>query len=276
MNAIATDPEVGEDFCRKILSVLLQKQIGKIRVVSQRAIPASAPEYRGIRLDVEVEELLTVSEDSGATLSIYDIEPHNRDKQDLVKRNRFYQAKIDSRNLKRGEKNFSKLPNLYIISITNYDPFGKDYMMYTFHNKCDEVADITYEDGLHFIYFNTKGNKGGNEAIGNLLKYIQDSKANRVIDDTTRELHEYVSRVRVRPEVRLEYMRFDEIIEYERMDTIKDCIRGLLEEYGEIPESFAERLRKEYSEDTLKQWLKLAAKVKSIDEFIENIEKLPG
>ena len=41
MNAVATDPEVGEEFCRTILSVLSQKPIGKIRIVAQRTIPAN-------------------------------------------------------------------------------------------------------------------------------------------------------------------------------------------------------------------------------------------
>ena len=54
MNVMATDPEVGEAFCRIILSVLLQKSIGKIKVVAQRMIHAVTPEHRGIRMDVEV------------------------------------------------------------------------------------------------------------------------------------------------------------------------------------------------------------------------------
>lgn len=56
MNAVATDEEVGVPFCREILSVLLQREIGEIRVVSQRTIPALTPTLRGIRIDVEVIE----------------------------------------------------------------------------------------------------------------------------------------------------------------------------------------------------------------------------
>lgn len=74
MNAVATDPEVGEAFCRKTLSVLLQKNIGKVRIVAQRTIPAATPEYRGIRMDVEVEEIADISGADSAALNIYDIE----------------------------------------------------------------------------------------------------------------------------------------------------------------------------------------------------------
>jgi hypothetical protein len=56
MNAIATDEEVGEAFCRKVLSVLLQRTIGRIKIVAQYTLPAQTPRYRGIRMDVKIEE----------------------------------------------------------------------------------------------------------------------------------------------------------------------------------------------------------------------------
>lgn len=49
INVIATDQEVGEAFCRRVISVLLQREIGKIRVMAQFTIPAPAPKRRGIR-----------------------------------------------------------------------------------------------------------------------------------------------------------------------------------------------------------------------------------
>ena len=172
LNLLATDPEVGVPFCRRLLSVLLQRTIGEIRVVAQRTIPALAPECRGIRMDVEVEEL---GDGNGAELpsmNIYDLEPHRRDKVYLPKHNRFYQAKIDSRYLHSGEKNFYKLPNLYVVTILNYDPFGYDYMMYTVQNQCKEVPEMNYGDGLQFIYFNTMGTKGGSDEIRKLLRFF--------------------------------------------------------------------------------------------------------
>ena len=55
-NAIANDQEVGEEFYRTLISVLLQKEVGKIKISAQRIIPAEVPSQRGIRLDVEVVE----------------------------------------------------------------------------------------------------------------------------------------------------------------------------------------------------------------------------
>jgi len=158
-----------------------------------------------------------------------------------------------------------------LASCLIYDPFDKGYMVYTIRNHCEEVGDLEYKDGLQFIYFNTKGKKGGNESIRNLLNYIQDSRDDNVIDDTTKEIHEYVKWVRVQPEVRLEYMKFDEIIAYERKDEKKDAIFELLEEYGEIPASVRARIDKEWSKEVLKRWLKLAAKVDTMEAFEEQM-----
>ena len=110
-----------------------------------------------------------------------------------------------------------KLPNLYIITITNYDPFGYGYMMYTVNNVCQEVPELVYEDGLKFIYFNTKGTLGGTKTIKNLLNYIQESKIQNVTDDITKEMHEYVCKVKTLPEVRSGYMTLEEKIFYERL-----------------------------------------------------------
>lgn len=38
-----------------------------------------------------------------------------------------------------------------------YDPFGKDYLMYRFQNRCLELSDLDYPDRLMYIYFNTSG-----------------------------------------------------------------------------------------------------------------------
>lgn len=58
ISALATDEEVGGEFCRELLSILLQKKIGKVKVISQKTIMALTPEHKGVRLDVEVNEVL--------------------------------------------------------------------------------------------------------------------------------------------------------------------------------------------------------------------------
>lgn len=74
------------------------------------------------------------------------------------------------RYLQSGEWDFSKLPNLYVIMILPYDPFGKGYMMYRIQSMCREVPELDYPDGLMYIYFNTRGIKGGSPDILELLE----------------------------------------------------------------------------------------------------------
>ena len=175
-NALATDAEVSEPFFKVMLSVLLQRKIGKVRVEAEKYIPGVSPEKRGIRLDVEIDEYLTDEDNNSRTLAdIYDLEPHLRNDMNFPKYMRFRQAKLDSRHMESGDNDFTHMPDLYVILITNFDIFGKDYMMYTFKQTCKEEPDIDYEDGLRLLYFNTSGTIGGSRDIGNMLKFIQNS-----------------------------------------------------------------------------------------------------
>ena len=108
-----------------------------------------------------------------------------------------------------------------------------------------------------------------------MLNYIQESKISNVTNDATREVHECVSRVRVSPEVRLEYMTWEEKIFYERLDAKDEgkieSILELLEDFGTVPEEIVDRLKNETDLDKIKAWNKLAARADSIQEFVEHM-----
>lgn len=215
MSAVASDEEVGADFCRTLLSVLLQRQIGEVQVTAQKTLMPYTPEMHGIRMDVEVKERVKNSQGL-PSLNVYDVEPHLRSETNFPKHNRFYQARIDSRFLKSGERDFSKLPDLFILTITDYDPFGEDYMIYTVCNGCKEVPGLEYADGLVFYYFNTKGKKGGTPEIQAMLKYIMESTERNAVNEDIRRLHRCVGKVKTQPEVRDSYMHLSEVIEWEK------------------------------------------------------------
>ena len=275
ISAAACDEEVGEEFSRTLVNGLLQRNVGNIQVGIQKVIFPDTPNQRGIRLDIEVNEYEILDEEIHIN-NIYDIEPNKRKDVNLPKHNRFYQAKIDSRNLKSGEEDFENLPNLFVIMITNYDPFGYDYMMYTIHNQCKEIPELEYEDGLMFLYFNTTGTKGGNSSIKSLLNFIQKSKIENVTDEVTKKLHDCSSKVKVSPELRMEYMKWDAMIYYERRDAKNEgkiegkieSILELIEEFGTLSDEIKEKILAETDLEQIKTWHKLAAKVNSIEEFI--------
>ena len=119
---------------------------------------------------------------------------------------------------RRGIRMDINLPNLYVIMITNYDPFGFNQMMYTIRNHCEEVSELDYKDGLCFLYFNTTGELGGNIELKKFLSYIQNSTVMNVKDEATKRLHDYLSIVKESPEERIKYMMWEEKLFYERRD----------------------------------------------------------
>ena len=243
-NAIASNQEINEQFYQLLLSVLLGKKLKKIRVLSQQMIPAASPELRGIRMDVEITEY-----DEGSVTNVYDLEPHIKDQIHLPRHNRYYQAKIDGRYVKRGLKDFSSIPNLYVITITNYDLFGKDYMMYTVRNKCEEVPELDYDDGLQFIYFYTKGEKGGSQTIKNMLTYIQNSDSKNAVDDATRMIDSYVKKVKNLPEVEAGYMTLGDWIDGIKEEMAEDIRKEVTEEVTErVTEEVTEKVTEEVTE----------------------------
>ena len=223
LNAIANDPDVGEPFFREVLSILLEREIGEITVQAQSIIPGDTPELRGIQLDVEIRE----QDDSPANCRLYNMEAQTYSGENLQKRSRFYQAKKDSKLLKSGEKNWDKLPDLYMIMITTFDPFGKGSVIYTFENTCKEYPKLENKDGLKYIYFNTTGTKGGTESIIQLLSYLNYSKIENVTSEKISHIHNYVEMVRQSAEVRNRYMTIGEMLDVSKEEgRIEGRIQG--------------------------------------------------
>ena len=271
-NAIASNQEINEPFYRLLLSVLLEKEIKTVRVLAQQIIPGATPQLRGIRMDVEITEY----EDETVT-NVYDVEPHLKDTLHLPRHNRYYQAKIDGRYVRRGLKDFSAIPNLYIITITNYDLFGKDYMMYTVRNRCVEIPELEYDDGLQFIYFYTKGKKGGSQRIKNMLTYIQNSDRKNAVDEATRKMDSYVSRVKNLPEVEAGYMTLgdwlDSIADDIRED-LRDEVKAEVKEEvkAEVKEEVKAEVREEVTKEVREEVTKEVTE-KNIKLFVELLQE---
>ena len=66
-------------------------------------------------------------------------------------------------------------------------------------------------------------------------------------------------------------MRLDDIIYSEREEAAKETtvqnILDLLEEYGKVPEELKEKIAAQDDKETLKGWLKLAARSESLEDF---------
>ncbi len=274
--ALGSDLEVNRAAFRCILGVLLERKIGEIHVASEKIVPGYSPEHRGIRMDVEITEM--DANESETVTNVFDMEPHTGNDIDFPRANRFRQAKIDGRYMKSGDNNFNHLPDLYVITITNFDIFGKGQMIYTFREKCIEVPELSYENGLCHIYFNTTGNKGGSQSIKNMLHYMENSNPYAAVDEATKELESYVRKVKMDPEIRRELMTFGDIIDREadkaKMEERVECILDLLCELGEVSPELEARVNAQNDMDCLKKLHRLAAHVESIEEFEEQMDEV--
>ena len=86
-------------------------------------------------------------------------------------------------------------------------------MLYTFKQTCIEEPSIEYEGGLRFLYFNTKGTKGGSESILNMLRYMENSTVDNAVDEATKEISKYVEEVKNNAELETRIMTLQDKID---------------------------------------------------------------
>ena len=71
-------------------------------------------------------------------------------------------------------------------------------------------------------------------------------------------------------------MHLDELIAWHRKDGFNDgfeeAIFNLLSDYGKIPEDLKEQINNQKDFSILRQWLKLAARADSIEDFRQKIQ----
>ena len=98
---------------------------------------------------------------------------NDTDGDNVRKRSRYYQSLIDTPILKSGKKTkYRNLPSTTIIFITQDDIFGRNLAMYTFTERCEEVADLRLEDGTSKIFLNMTSKNGRPELVS-LLQYMK-------------------------------------------------------------------------------------------------------
>ena len=108
---------------------------------------------------------------------------------------------------------------------------------------------------------------------------MKNSCVENVTDERLERLHYGVEGIRSNSVIGVKYMQMWEIIELEKQeskaegktDGKTESILELLEEIDVIPDSLKQTILSQKDMDILNKWLKLSAKVASIDEFIEKM-----
>jgi predicted transposase/invertase (TIGR01784 family) len=188
----------------------------------------SKPGLHGVRLDAFIEEEGT----DVAPGSIYDLEPEKKagEKSNLPKRIRFYHSKIDINNLHASEKH-KKLPQVWVIFITSFDPFDQNRLVYTIKNHCVEVPDMDYDDGATTLLLYVDGDpEGYPKELVQLLAYMKNSIPENVCNPDLAQIHSCVDKVKKDPKVREVFVTLEEYVEREKAEALEEAERKITEE----------------------------------------------
>ena len=142
-------------------------------------------------VDIEEKELNFIGHSISVDIlarehgNIYNIEIQRSDVGAIPQRARYHGSTIDANELKKGSS-FNRLPETYVIFITENDIYGKGLPVYTVDRTVKETGR-DFGDGLHIVYAN--GQYRGDDDIGRLMR---DFSCTSAADMTYNELAERV------------------------------------------------------------------------------------
>lgn len=270
-----------ETNCRRLLELILQFPIEHVIVSKEKSI-VYHPEYKGIRLDV-------FAKDENHTH--YNVEMQAVKKAALGKRTRYYQSQIDMDLLLSGAE-YSELPDTYVIFICDFDPFGQGKYCYTYKSRCLETKSADLQDGRTCIFLSTYGTNADDipEEMERFLHYVKaDLKESTrdFGDEYVRSLQKSVQEIKENREMEESFMIWHEMLSEERAEGKAEgkaegraegkaegkaeAIIELLAEIAPVPEKIRQRVMNETDVALLTKWLKLAAKSKSMEQFLSNM-----
>lgn len=190
-----------EDFCKKVLSIILDTEIVEIKYKQVQKSFQNLPGYKSIRLDVYALDINNV---------LYNVEMQKRDIGHIPKRSRYYQGTLDVSSLLSGvDVDYSQLLKTYIIFITDFDLFGKGLYQYTFTNQCHESPGLELGDESIKMFLNMKGKIKGDtsDTIVDFLNYLDNTmECSKEVDGNLLDLHNIVKKLVGSKEVEDTYM----------------------------------------------------------------------
>lgn len=259
-----------EDNCRKLLELVLEMPIERVKVSKEKSI-VYHPEYKGIRLDVYAED---------EKHTHYNVEMQVVKKQNLEKRTRYYHSQIDMELLAGGEE-YAKLPDTYVIFICDFDPFGQGKYRYTFQNVCMEDKEMELKDGSISVFLNTYGKNRADisEPLARFLDFVKADLKESMEDFGDAfivQLQDAVSKVKGSREMEGRFMVLEEMLKDERAEgRQEECAENillLLSELGNVSNELTEKIINEKDMSVLKQYLKCAAKAETVEQFMKEIQ----
>ena len=262
-----------EENCKRFLELALGFPIERVEVSKEKSI-VYHPEYKGVRLDVYAKNEHNTR---------YNVEMQVAKKAELGKRVRYYHGQIDMELLLSGS-DYTELPEVYVIFICDFDPFGKKKYRYTFTKQCEEEPGAQLQEGCKSIFLSTRG-ENDREVPGELVSFLNFVKADLsesetdFEDDFVEKLQNTIRRIKSNREMEERFIIFEEMLRDERAEgkaegkteAVLEMLLELMNDLGEIPDELRNRIASEKDLETLKKWHRLAARSESLDEFLEKM-----
>ena len=266
-----------EDNCKRLLELILEFPIERVEVSKEKSI-VYHPEYKGIRLDVYAKDEKNTH---------YNVEMQAVKHTALGRRVRYYHSQIDMDMLAVG-KEYAELPNAYIIFICDFDPFGQKKYRYTFRNLCLESLETQLEDGCETIFLSTRGENPEDVSV-EMVKFLAYVHAD--LEESTADfgdvfvekLQRTVNEIKQSRRMGERYMLTELLMQDERragreegrmegrIIGHREAILESLAELGDVPDALRDKIMLEKELEQLKLWVKLAARVDSFEQFIEQM-----
>lgn len=193
-----------EENCKQFLEMTLGFPIARVKVTREKSM-VYHPEYKGIRLDIYAKD---------GKNTHYNIEMQALRRPALTRRARYYHSQMDMELLAAG-KEYKELPDVYVIFVCDFDPFGHKKYCYTFENRSDEVKELKLRDGSHSIFLSTYGDNN-HEVSAELVKFLRFVKAevsecmDDFEDDYVKQLQKSVRTIKTNREMEARFMIFKE------------------------------------------------------------------
>ena len=266
-----------EGRCHRFLEMALGFPIERVEISKEKCM-VYHPQYKGVRLDVYAKD---------ENNTHYNVEMQAVLHAALPRRARYYHSQIDMELLMSGAS-YAELPNSYVIFICDFDPFERGKYRYTFRNYCEELTDLSAEDGNITIFLSTRGTNA-EEVPKELVKFLEyvsadlEESTENFEDDFVKSLQEAVSSVKRSREMGDRFMLLELMLQDERREGRAEGLEAgrlegkveeiisFLEDLSVVPEELREKIESEKDLSVLKRWLRLAAKADSIEQFISEM-----
>ncbi|MBP5267536.1 MAG: Rpn family recombination-promoting nuclease/putative transposase [Ruminococcus sp.] len=184
-----------KEICKKLLEMILDIKIRDLVYHREQQILEDAPDAKGVRLDVYVED---------ENNTVFDLEMQATNRDHLPKRSRYYQGRIDVSILDKGvDTLYRDLMDSYVIFICLHDIFNQGRHYYRFENLCVDDPTIRLKDGAVKIFL-IAGDEM-QDVNGELAGFLRYLKTGAISDDFTRAVDESVRFARRNKDWKEEY-----------------------------------------------------------------------